>query len=130
MKLPCRAGWFGLFAGLVGLHCTVAAEADWPMVRGEARHNGFISADLKPPFRLAWVREIERERLGTAVEPILAGNRLLVATHAGNLYALRAESWRGCVALQGARRVPAFAGGGGRVCGGGQHGWRTLRAEP
>jgi hypothetical protein len=68
------------------------------MVRGDARHTGLVSADLRPPFRLAWVREIEGERLGTAMEPILAGDKVLVATHAGNLYALRAQSgeavWR------------------------------------
>ncbi len=94
----CRPGWSGLFAGLASLVCGAAAAADWPMVRGDARHTGFVSADLRPPFRLAWVREMEGERLGTAIEPILAGDKVLVATHAGNLYALRAESgeavWR------------------------------------
>jgi hypothetical protein len=98
MKRSCRAIWFGLCAGLAGLPGGTAAEADWPMLRGEARHTGFVSADLRPPFRLAWVREIEGERLGTAVEPIVAGNKVLVATHAGHLYALRTDSgeavWR------------------------------------
>jgi hypothetical protein len=91
-------GWSGLFAGLASLVCGAAAAADWPMVRGDVRHTGFVSADLRPPFRLAWVREIDGECLGTAMEPILAGDKVLVATHAGNLYALRAQSgeavWR------------------------------------
>lgn len=94
----CRPSWSGLFAGLGSLVYCAAVAADWPMVRGDARHTGFVSADLRPPFRLAWVREIEGERLGTAMEPILAGDKVLVATHAGSLYALRAESgeavWR------------------------------------
>jgi hypothetical protein len=47
---------------------------------------------------LAWAREIEGERLGTAMEPIVAGERVFVGTHAGNVYALRADTgdalWR------------------------------------
>src|SRR5690348_1434534 len=86
-----------LFFGGV-LSCWGAARADWPMLRGNAQHTGFVRAELKPPYHLAWVREIEGERLGTAMEPIVARGKVLVATHAGNLYALDAQSgeavWR------------------------------------
>ncbi|MGA2865867.1 MAG: PQQ-binding-like beta-propeller repeat protein [Verrucomicrobiota bacterium] len=83
-----------LFA-LLWLAGPLGAGADWPMLRGDARHTGFVPEELKPPFRLAWACEIEGERLGTAMEPILAGGKLFVATHAGHLYALRAESGAG-----------------------------------
>ena len=41
---------------------------------------------------MVWAREIAGERLGTAMEPVIAGATLFVATHAGNLYALDAET--------------------------------------
>lgn len=69
--------------------------ADWPMLRGTPAHDGLTRAELKPPYKLAWAREIEGERLGTAMEPIIAEGKLFVATHAGRLYALRAESGEG-----------------------------------
>jgi hypothetical protein len=53
---------------------------------------------IKSPFRLAWARYFEGERLGTAMEPVLGGGRVFVATHQGNLYALDAATgnplWR------------------------------------
>src|SRR5947207_2477173 len=86
------------FVLLTWLWCGRAATADWPMLRGTTQHTGWVREELKPPYRLAWAREIEGERLGTAMEPIIAQGKLLVATHKGNLYALDAESgdalWR------------------------------------
>lgn len=82
----------------VWLFALGGAAADWPMLRGEARHTGFVEEEIQPPYRLAWAREFTGERLGTAMEPILAGGRVYVATHAGGLYALRADTgeaeWR------------------------------------
>ena len=77
---------------LLGSLCSRAASADWPMLRGQPDHSGYVPGPLTPPYRLVWVREIENERLGTAVEPIVAEGKLFVGTHAGNLYALRADS--------------------------------------
>ena len=86
-----------LLAGLA-LLSPLVVHGDWPALRGDVQHAGFVQADLKRPFRLAWAGEIAGERLGTAMEPIVAGGKLFVATHAGNLYALDAESgepvWR------------------------------------
>ncbi|MCZ7637204.1 MAG: PQQ-like beta-propeller repeat protein [Verrucomicrobia bacterium] len=49
-------------------------------------------------YRLAWAAEFPQERLGTALEPIVARGRVFIATHHGNLYALDATSgealWR------------------------------------
>lgn len=74
------------------------ARADWPALHGNAQHSGFVSAELRPPFRLAWAAEFDGERLGTAMEPIVADGRVFIATHAGNLYALQATNgepiWR------------------------------------
>src|SRR5689334_22897566 len=77
---------------LLGSLCLRAASADWPMLRGQPEHSGLVAGQLRPPYRLAWVREIDNERLGTAVEPIVAEGKLFVGTHAGSLYALRADS--------------------------------------
>ena len=74
------------------------ARADWPALHGNAQHTGFTSTELRPPFRLAWATEFDGERLGTAMEPIVADGRVFVATHAGHLYALQATNgepiWR------------------------------------
>jgi hypothetical protein len=41
-----------------------AARADWPTVRGDVARSGLVREELRPPFRLAWVRHFEGERLG------------------------------------------------------------------
>jgi hypothetical protein len=75
-----------------------AAGADWPTVRGDAARTGAARAEVRPPFRLAWVRHFTGERLGSAVEPVVAGGKVFVATHQGSLYALDAGTgqplWR------------------------------------
>lgn len=88
------------------LICTCAAlvlgssslSADWPTLRGNVARTGYVDADIKPPFRLAWVRHFVGERIGSAVEPIVAEGKVFIGTHSGNLYALDAESgkplWR------------------------------------
>ncbi|HKS37936.1 MAG TPA: PQQ-binding-like beta-propeller repeat protein, partial [Verrucomicrobiae bacterium] len=62
------------------------------MLHGNARHDGFVSADIKPPFQLAWARHFAGERLGTAMEPIVANGNVFVATHSGKVYALDART--------------------------------------
>jgi outer membrane protein assembly factor BamB len=73
-------------------------NADWPTVRGNPARTGITQAELKPPFRLVWACHFENERLGSVVEPIVAGGRVFVGTHHGTLYALDAASgkplWR------------------------------------
>jgi len=102
------------FAAVALLSGVVGAHADWPTLRGNTRHDGYVAAEVKAPFRLAWVRHFAGERLGTAMEPIIADRRLFVATHAGNVYALDAQSgqplWR--FATQGSfLHAPAVADG-------------------
>ena len=70
------------------------ARADWPTVRGDVARSGLVREELRPPFRLAWVRHFEGERLGSAAEPVVAGGQVFIATHQGNLYALDAGSGR------------------------------------
>ncbi len=72
--------------------------ADWPTLRGNVARTGYVDAEIKPPFRLAWARHFVGERIGSAVEPIVADGKVFIGTHSGNLYALDAESgkplWR------------------------------------
>src|SRR5689334_20095604 len=87
-------------AAALAAGCLLAAPArpDWPQLRGGAAHGGSVYAELKPPFRLLWARHFAGERLGTAMEPVVAGGRLFVATHSGSVYALDARTgaprWR------------------------------------
>ncbi|MCL4177210.1 MAG: PQQ-binding-like beta-propeller repeat protein [Verrucomicrobia bacterium] len=71
-----------------------AGAADWPALHGNARHTGYTPETPRPPWRLAWVRHFSGERLGTAMEPIVAGHRVFAATHSGNVYALDATEGR------------------------------------
>ncbi|PYK98949.1 MAG: hypothetical protein DME19_10520 [Verrucomicrobia bacterium] len=90
------------------------AVADWPMLHGNPRHDGFVAAEVSPPFRLVWARHFAAERLGTAMEPIVADGLVFIGTHSGNVYALDAASgeprWR--FAAHGAfLQSPSFADG-------------------
>jgi len=71
---------------------------DWATLRGNPLRTGFVASQLRPPFRLAWVRYFVNERIGTCVEPIVANGKVFVSTHNGSVYALDAETgqplWR------------------------------------
>ncbi|MBE7501258.1 MAG: PQQ-like beta-propeller repeat protein [Verrucomicrobiales bacterium] len=86
------------FLALAAVLALPAAFADWPTLRGNPQRTGFTPTPLLPPYRLAWAAEFADERLGTALEPIVAQGRVFIATHHGNLYALDATSgeplWR------------------------------------
>jgi len=71
-----------------------AAGAGWPTLRGNVERTGYVDAEIKPPFRLAWCRYFTGERIGSAVEPIVAEGKVFVGTHSGNLYALDAATGR------------------------------------
>lgn len=86
------------FLSLAAALTLPATLADWPTLRGNPQRTGFTPTPLLPPYRLAWAAEFPQERLGTALEPIVARGRVFIATHHGNLYALDATSgealWR------------------------------------
>jgi hypothetical protein len=99
---------------VVAISAGVAFGADWPMVRGNPQRTGYVDAELKPPFRLAWVRHFVGERIGSAVEPIVADGKLFIGTHSGNLYALDAESGKPLWRVQARGPIlhsPAYADG-------------------
>jgi len=101
-------------AAMTLLAGATTVQADWSTVRGDARRMGFVQTTLRPPFRLSWVRHFVGERLGTAMEPIVADGKLFVATHNGNLYALDAQSGRPLWRFQANGQFlhsPAFADG-------------------
>ena len=114
----------GVLALVVLALAVVGARAEWPQLRGNPERTGFIPEELQPPFRLAWVSDFEEERLGTALEPIVAGGQVFLGTHAGQLYALDARTgapqWRFAArgpflqspACAGGRVIAACAGGG------------------
>jgi hypothetical protein len=82
------------FLAALILLCAVASRADWPTLRGNPERTGYVKTSINGPFRLAWARHFESERLGTAMEPIVAENKVFVSTHNGNLYALDATDGR------------------------------------
>jgi hypothetical protein len=91
-----------------------AAMADWPAVRGGPQRTGLARATLAPPFHLSWARHWEGERLGTAMEPVVADGKVFVNTHNASVYALDAQTgqplWR--FGARGAfLQSPAYANG-------------------
>ncbi|MCS6775972.1 MAG: PQQ-binding-like beta-propeller repeat protein [Chloroherpetonaceae bacterium] len=74
------------------------AWGDWPTVRGNPQRTGYTEVPVRPPFQILWVRHFARERISSAVEPIVMNRRVFIGTHQGNLYALHAETgqplWR------------------------------------
>ncbi|MBV9123922.1 MAG: PQQ-like beta-propeller repeat protein, partial [Planctomycetes bacterium] len=68
--------------------------ASWTTVRGDVTRSGLVATEVRPPFRLAWVRHFEGERLGSATEPIVAAGKVFLTTHQGSLYALHAATGR------------------------------------
>ena len=88
----------GAIAATITLILSMTPQTDWCMVRDNPQHTGFVDADLRPPFRLAWARHFAGERIGSNFEPVVADGKVFVSTHNGNLYALDAESgnplWR------------------------------------
>ncbi len=88
----------GAIPAAIILMLSTMSQADWGMVRGDPQHTGFVDATVNMPFRVAWARYFVGERMGSGLEPIVAGGKVFVTTHNGNLYALDAKSgqpvWR------------------------------------
>ncbi|HPD16807.1 MAG TPA: PQQ-binding-like beta-propeller repeat protein [Planctomycetota bacterium] len=98
----------------VALCATSLLAADWPTLRGNVARTGYVDAEIRPPFRLAWARHFVGERIGSAVEPIIADGKVFIGTHSGNLYALDAASGRPLWRLQAEGPIlhsPAYASG-------------------
>ena len=103
------------------------APADWPQLRGNAQRTALTSEALPLSLHLQWTVAFAGERIGTAVEPIVTGGRVFVATHAGHLYALDlttgAPLWRFAApgpllhapAVENNRVILAAAGAGAGV---------------
>jgi outer membrane protein assembly factor BamB len=95
---------------------TGAAEirADWTTLRGNPQHTGYVPGALPERWNPAWIRHFPGERLGSAMEPIVADNRVFIATHSGNLYALDARDGKPLWRFQTRApflHSPAYAGG-------------------
>ena len=101
--------------GILTAALLLLGAQDWPTVRGNPERTGAIDATWPPgkPARI-WVRHFANERLGSAMEPIVGNGLVFVATHSGNVYALKAESgepvWRYVVGSP-ILHSPSFSGG-------------------
>lgn len=77
------------------------ASSGWQTLRGDARHTGYVHSPVAAPFRLAWARYVEGERLSTAMEPIVAEGKVFIATHGGRVFALKADTGEPLWTFQG-----------------------------
>jgi outer membrane protein assembly factor BamB len=99
---------------LIGFATCCGTPADWPALHGGATHTGFVEGAAPRDLKLQWVRHFEEERLGTAMEPIIGGTKVFIATHQGKIHALDTitgdELWRFEVDT-GFLQSPAYAKG-------------------
>lgn len=72
--------------------CTTITNTNWTTINGNNQRTGYTDIEIKGPFKVAWVRHFTNERLGTAVEPIVADRKLFTATHSGRIHALDAQT--------------------------------------
>lgn len=93
-----KGAWAILAAAALLIAGAAQMRADWTMLRGNPQHTGYVPGTLPERWRPAWIRHFPGERLGTAMEPIVADNRVFLATHSGSIYALDAREgkplWR------------------------------------
>ncbi|HEX8913002.1 MAG TPA: PQQ-binding-like beta-propeller repeat protein [Humisphaera sp.] len=90
------------------------ARAEWHTLAGGNDRRNQCSAGLTLPAGVAWATALDGERIGTAVEPIVAGERVFVPTHAGAVWALDTETGRPVWRFKAAGPVlhsPAFDAG-------------------
>jgi hypothetical protein len=87
----------GLWAALFLVGIAPRAWAQWPTLHGNPQRTGRVESGPRQ-LALAWTATFTGERLGSAMEPIVAEGHVFVATHSGNLYALEAAAgnprWR------------------------------------
>ncbi len=94
--------------------CATSINADWITLNGNNQRTGYIDIEIKSPFKVAWVRHFTGERLSTAVEPIVAGNKLFTATHSGRVHAIDAQTGQWIWGFQANGPIlhsPAFSDG-------------------
>jgi len=89
-------------------------EPEWPTLRGDTERSGTVRTVPPGPYRRAWVRHFAGDRMGSAMEPIVADGRVYLATHRGDVMALKMETgeplWR--FHARGAfLHSPAYSGG-------------------
>lgn len=74
------------------------SEANWPTLRGDNQRTGYVDTTLSSHYEAVWIRHFKEERLGTAMEPIVADDKVYITTHNHSLYALNLETgdpvWR------------------------------------
>lgn len=68
-----------------------AAAADWPQLQCNPQRTGYTPETVKPPFRLAWYRNFQPERVSRCVQAVVYRERVFVGTKSGNVHALGAE---------------------------------------
>ncbi len=71
-----------------------AFGGDWPQLQHDARRSGYTEERLEPPFRVAWTRNFQPERVAGFVQPVISRGAVFVGTEFGNFYALDAATGR------------------------------------
>ena len=65
---------------------TVEADMNWSQYQHDARHSGFTSEEVTPPYKLAWKHCFLPERVARRVQAIIYEHRVFIGTQQGNVY--------------------------------------------
>ncbi len=69
-----------------------ALASDWPQLQHDPERTGYTNEPLQPPFRVAWTRNFQPERVERFVQPIIHRGKVFIGTKSGHLYCLDAAS--------------------------------------
>jgi len=98
-KRPKPQAWGVLVVG-VTIACGAAPAVDvppndgaaWPTLHGDLQRSGFYPRFPKPPFKVAWRKELWKELVGPRCEVIVADGVALMGTYVGRMYAWDART--------------------------------------
>ena len=80
---------------------TLPAHAEWPQLAHDASRSGATATELRPPFARKWYRLFADEGLQSGVQPVVAGDRLFIATLRGRLHAIDTRTGKDVWAYDG-----------------------------
>ncbi len=84
-----KFGFLGVLAFL-WVFCGLASGADWAQLQNDAARTGYSSEEVSPPYKVAWSRNFQPERVSRHVQAVTHRGKVIVPTEAGNVYALNA----------------------------------------
>jgi hypothetical protein len=104
--------WGMIAAGvqLMGLAMFGVTDADWPQYQHDARHSGFTTEEVHPPYKVAWKHCFLPDRVARRVQAIIYAHRVFVGTQHGDVYCFDADTGEALWKYEAAGSIQHSAG--------------------